>query len=92
MVNVIGLQIQNGATFSDAMTSDDIAEGFPMAFRTVLPEYYRDYVGYGVWFYESLDFPLLQCFWPDRERRFPWDNGCDDGCKRAQALIQASIG
>jgi hypothetical protein len=28
-----------------------------------------------MWFYEGVDFPALQMFWPDREGRFPWDKG-----------------
>jgi hypothetical protein len=42
-----------------------------MAFRKITEEYYRKYLGYAVWFYESLDFPVLQCVWPDKMSRFP---------------------
>jgi uncharacterized protein DUF4262 len=42
---------------------------------------------YALWFYEDDPFPLMQCFWPDKEGRFPWDDGCDDYVRNAQPLL-----
>lgn len=86
LINSIGEMMQTGKQFKDGDIVDDIADGFPMAFRAVTDEFYRAYVGYALWFYESMDFPLLQCLWPDRESRFPWDANCDDSCRGLQRL------
>jgi len=40
-----------------------------------------------LWFYEHDPFPLVQCFWPDKESRLPWEDGCDDYVKNAQPLL-----
>ncbi len=45
-------------------------------FRTVHVSHYRDLFGYARWVYQGEDFPALQCFWPDKQGRFPWDDGC----------------
>lgn len=87
LINLIGDAMQAGTTFRDGDIRDEIAEGFPLAFRAVPREYYRDYVGYAGWFYESPDFPLLQCIWPDKRRRFPWDTGCETACAELQRLV-----
>ena len=82
--------MQLGKTFGDLDISDDIADGFPLGFRVVDDKYYRDYLGYALWFYESFDFPVLQCVWPDNSSRFPWDDNCDTGCRRVQVLTQSA--
>lgn len=87
LINAIGAQMQSGDRFGNFDIVDDIAEGFPLGFRAVTDEYYRSYLGYALWFYESLDFPVLQCVWPDKKSRFPWDDECDEGCSTIQRLI-----
>lgn len=86
LINLIAEQMGAGKSFQDGDVSDSIAEGFPMAFRNVSPANYPDYVGYALWFYESPNFPLLQCIWPDRDQRFPWDEGCEEECRHIQRL------
>ncbi len=86
LINDIGDLMKSGTRVANRDVVDGIADGFPLGFRTVTHEYYRPYIGYALWFYESFDFPVLQCLWPDRESRFPWDLDCDDSCRRIQRL------
>jgi hypothetical protein len=51
----------------------DFLEGYPVLFREVHASTYREYFGYGLWFYDGPAFPALQCFWPDKKGRFPWE-------------------
>ena len=30
---------------------------------------------------------LVQCFWPDKGNRLPWEGGCDDYVKSVQPLL-----
>jgi hypothetical protein len=53
-------------------------EGYTIRFVEVEKDYYQNYVGYGGWFYNmSFDFPLLQLVWPDKQHKFPWEEGED---------------
>lgn len=89
LLNAIGEMMQAGSNFTDSTIVDDLADGFPMAFRTIAKQYYRPYVGYALWFYESSNFPLLQCLWPDRASRFPWDANCNQSCCELQRLTES---
>jgi hypothetical protein len=73
LLNQAGRLIKSGAKFADGSRSDDLLDGFPVELRSVHPAWYRDYLGYACWFYLGDDFPCLQCVWPDKKRRFPWD-------------------
>lgn len=33
------------------------------------------------------EFPAVQLFFTDHEDRFPWDEGCDEKCKRLQTCL-----
>jgi hypothetical protein len=88
VVNEVGTAVKRGATYEqDCEYSDILQEPYRCAFRRVATQRYKDYVGYALWFYECSDFPLLQCFWPDREGRFPWDEGCNAFVKGNQPLL-----
>jgi hypothetical protein len=88
VVNDIGVQIKAGKRFEAGDDHSDIlSDPYRCAFREVHASHYQDYVGYAMWFYESGPFPLLQCFWPDRDGRFPWDADCDETVMSAQPLL-----
>jgi hypothetical protein len=72
MVSVLGELVRGGKRFEHLDESDGVLEGFNVAFRTVEPKYYSEYVGYARWYYRGDDFPLLQCVWPVSGRRYPW--------------------
>ena len=84
-VNVIGIDVQNGMTFETGRVYDGILQRpHRCCFREVDPKYYRNHVGYALWFYEADPFPLLQCFWSDELGRFPWDRDCAEYCRAWQ--------
>jgi hypothetical protein len=43
----------------------------------VSKRYYREFLGWGRFFYRGDDFPCLQIVWPDRQGIFPWEDGFD---------------
>ena len=88
VVNVIGTEVKAGRHYeSDHDYGDVLQEPYRCAFKEVHQSHYRDHVGYALWFYEDNRFPLLQCFWPDKQGLFPWDDECNDHVKRAQPLL-----
>jgi hypothetical protein len=63
-------------------------EGYKIQFIEVDRDYYPNYVGYGCWYYGlTMDFPLYQLVWPDKENHFPWDDGFNPNWKRKQPLL-----
>jgi len=88
IINEIGTTVRAGKRYeSGEQYADILADSYKCAFREVRRRYYRDYVGYGLWFYERDPFPLLQCFWPDKRGRFPWNDGCSEYVRSVQPLL-----
>jgi hypothetical protein len=75
VINGIGEDIKNGKPFKAGAQYPDILEGVECAIRHVEPIWYRPFLGYATWYYHGLDFPCLQCVWPDKQQRFPWEKG-----------------
>jgi hypothetical protein len=85
LINAIGDEIKAGRSFRDGETVENLFSGFPMAFRKVADEY--SYLADKVqWFYETADVGLLQCFWPDPNRLFPWEQDCESECQQVQRI------
>lgn len=75
IINTIGEEMRKGAKFEDWHESDQILDGYSCIFRKVDPDLYSEYVGYAMWFYRPDKFPVLQCVWPDKAGRYPWQPG-----------------
>ena len=92
IINTIGDSVKTGKRFEPGPTYPDVFAACQCSFRAVDTCHYGEYVGFSLWFYESSDFPLLQCFWPDESHRFPWDDACAEGVRKAQPLLYQPIG
>lgn len=89
IINGIGAGVQHGQRFETGKQSSDVVEGFPVDFVEVPPDCYKQYVGYAVWFYESLRFPVLQCVWPDKAGIFPWEPKFNTNLLALQPVVGA---
>ncbi len=91
LINEIGRQIKNGRRFDgQCAISGILTEPYTCVFRPVPMRIYAEYVGFAQWFYEADPFPVMQCFWPDKAGRFPWEAGCERATREAQPLLFAS--
>jgi hypothetical protein len=84
----------SGKELLDKQPSPDQSIGYPdflgdydVRFLTVDKGWYKDYFGYGYWFNGSWDFPALQIVWPDKQARFPWQEGFNPNWKWGQPLL-----
>jgi hypothetical protein len=75
LINNAGELMRAGRRFRTNRRTTGILEGYPAVFVAVDPRYYLGYLGCGRWLYRGDEFPILQLVWPDREGRFPWDEG-----------------
>lgn len=88
IVNEIGSWARAGQTVRADDIREGLLEGYSCTFRTVEKQYYRDYFGYGLWFYRCDSFPVLQCIWPDKQRRWPWDCDFNPQWKPKQPVLE----
>lgn len=55
--------------------------------REVAEKWFEPFLGYAIWFYGGLRFPVLQIIWPDKEQRYPWQPQFSSAWRRAQPLL-----
>ncbi|MDP9350230.1 MAG: DUF4262 domain-containing protein [Chloroflexota bacterium] len=87
IINNIGEDIRGGAHFEASREYPDILEGYNVVFRAVMPEQYPEHLGWGMWFYNYHPFPVVQLVWPDRQGRFPWQEGTSAEYQSLQPLL-----
>lgn len=62
--------------------------GSDVQFLPVDKAFYGEYMGYGGWYYDmSFDFPALQLVWPDKQQKFPWEEGFNPDWEFLQPLL-----
>tara|TARA_R110002073_G_scaffold323204_2_gene500407 strand:- start:72571 stop:73314 length:744 start_codon:yes stop_codon:yes gene_type:complete len=83
-LNTLGAQIAKGATIEPGADLASPIDGLVCQAKPVHVTWFRDYLGYGLWFHGSEDFEILQVFWADSEGRFPWDPNCDPEVAKQQ--------
>jgi hypothetical protein len=80
--------VKNGETLEKGKLYSGFLVGYDIQFIEVEKEYYQNYVGYAGWFYDmTFDFPLLQLVWPDKQNKFPWEEGFNPDWKFKQPLL-----
>lgn len=87
VINGIGADIQKGKTFESGQEYPEILEGVLCTYRPVLRQWYRPFLGYAMWYYRGLEFPVLQCIWPDKKQHYPWQPEFKKAWLSAQPLL-----
>ena len=77
--------LRSGVDLSKGRYRDLIGE-VECEFRPVDRKWIGQLMGWSIWYYDGDDFPVLQAVYPDRENRFPEDDGFDKSF--AQPLMQ----
>ncbi len=88
-LNGFGSRIQKGFSLEPQKeTRCEVMEMNCIA-KPVHPTWYRDYLGYGLWYHGGDDFEILQVFWADSEGRYPWEPDCDPSVAEHQPDLTA---
>jgi len=87
VINSIGDEIRAGKIFAVDGEYPDLIEAYSCTFKPVSPCWYHDFLGYANWFYKSQNYPALQCIWPDRNSRYPWEPEFNPSWLWAQPLL-----
>ena len=79
MINSIGNRVKAGQKFELGKGYADIIGNFDVQFRPMHASHYWDWLNLACWFYDNdpNSFPVLQCFYPDMQGKFPWEAGCE---------------
>ena len=88
LINDLGRAVRDeGRRFAAGAVSDEFLEGYAVTFRAV-PEYqYAAYLGHGCRVYEQQPFPVLQMIYPDRDGRWPWQDGVTESFRANQPVL-----
>ena len=87
VINSIGEDLRAGVVHKVDEPYGELIEGFDCVLKPVRPIWYRDFLGYANWFYKGPHYPALQCIWPDKNARFPWDKDFNPNWLFAQPLL-----
>lgn len=90
IINLIGEEVRKGRRFAAGEAASGIIEAFDVRFREVAPEHYAEFLGTASWYYKGKDYPALQCIWPDRQGRFPWDDDFPHSLRARQPILDRS--
>jgi hypothetical protein len=91
ILNNTGFLIRDGVTFSDGAQTESVLQGYPVAFRQVHGSWFRPLFGSARRFYGNWSFAMLQVVYPDRDGRFPWNDGCSATIRRQQPRLDLPI-
>ncbi len=75
IINNVKDSIKEGEIFEPYKLYTRFLQDYDIQFIPVDKKFYPNYLGYAGWFYGDFDFPVLQLIWPDKEHKFPWDEG-----------------
>lgn len=74
VINSLGEDIKNGKKLATSIEYDNVLDETKCIFVEVEKKNYKEYLGYALWYYKNIEFPVLQCVWPSKTTGlFPWD-------------------
>ena len=86
-LNLIVGEVKAGKRFEVGPRYPEIIEGYECCFRSVHLSQFDEYFGQAIRFYGDKNFPVLQCVYPDKAGRFPWEDGCSPGFVAMQTML-----
>lgn len=70
-------RIAAGEKLKSGQVYSKVFKDYDGAIREVRPRWFASYLGTAAAVYGTFDFPAAQLYWPDRDGRFPWQDGFD---------------
>jgi hypothetical protein len=88
IINDLGAAVRRGERYVAGATSEEFLEGYSVTFRAVPQYQYDAYLGWARRYYgDEVLFPVLQMIYPDRESRWPWQEGVAAGFRENQPVL-----
>jgi hypothetical protein len=83
-------RVSEGIVLEAGQVRDDILTHHSIAVLPVESSFYPEYLGSAIGFYDSLDFPVLQLVWPDKNNHFPWEPDFDQSYAAMQVILNTT--
>lgn len=87
LLNVLADEADDGKRFRGGEKHSGLLVDYPVRFVDVPKDKVGDYLGAAQWAYEGADFPCVQLVWPDKQKRWPWDEGVREGFAASQPIL-----
>jgi len=87
LLNRTGVAIRKGWRFEPGGTYPGLLEKYECAVRSIEPRWYSIFFGNAQWHYRGDAFSMVQLYWPDEGRRFPWQEGFASEWRWDQPLL-----
>ena len=91
MINEYNLRINKGEVFELKKYYSGFLEGFEVTFIEVAKEYYKEYLGWGLWYNKGDHFKMAQLVYPSSSEIWPWDEEAPKDFTWFQPLLEASF-
>ncbi len=75
---------QRSEQLADGEAFGGVLERFPVQLRGIDPSWHRSLFAAMCGYYCTLEMPVRQLVWPDREGRWPWDSAATATCRERQ--------
>ena len=72
VINEYALLLKNGENFEIKKWYSGFLGGFDVCFENVDKKYFRQYFGWGIWYYKGVEFQMLQLIYPTTSGIYPW--------------------
>ena len=83
----LAMDVMNGSKFDAGCVYPEIVGQVHCTFRRVDDAHYEKYLGHSMQYYQFQYFPVLQCVWPDKSDRLPWQPNFDERFRWEQDLL-----
>ena len=87
LINDACAWIKEGNNVDSYVSYPNYLENVNVQFLPINKEFYGDYFAFGINYYGGNNFPALQMVWPDKENKFPWEEGFYKPWKFQQPLL-----
>lgn len=87
LLNEVADAADEGKRFKHGEEHKKLLIGYTVRFLDVPNEKVGGYLGTAQWAYDGKEFPVLQLVWPDKQQRWPWQEGVRDGFRNSQPIL-----
>lgn len=87
LINLIGDEIREGVRFESGEFYEDIIEDYACCMLEVSKEHYEGWMGTAIGYYQSEDFPVLQCVYPTVDNIYPWEESWPEELADLQPVL-----
>jgi hypothetical protein len=87
LLNSVADAADEGKRFKHGENHTDLLVGYPVKFLDVPSESIAEYLGSAQWAYGDAEFAVVQLIWPDKQQRWPWQEGVRDGFRDSQPIL-----